>query len=84
MEEQNSEKINKLIIPLSIIITGIVIAGAVYFSADKSVAPSTTNNAPVNQQPSQGSTASLDQMAAILASDHIRGNKDALVKIVEY
>ena len=89
MSEQNSEKINKLIIPLSIIVAGVIIAGAVYFSTNKSGSPTTgtpTNvgNTDVNQQPPQGDTASLDQMAVISASDHIRGDKNALVKIVEY
>lgn len=87
MEEQNSEKINKLIIPLSIIITGIIIASAIYFSKSgntASVVDSVVDNVPVNQQPPQDNTASLDQMVVISDSDHIRGNKDALVKIVEY
>ncbi|MBI1866434.1 MAG: thioredoxin domain-containing protein [Candidatus Staskawiczbacteria bacterium] len=84
MSEQNSEKINKLIIPLSIIIAGAIIAGAVYFSAGKSATPIIENNVPVNQQPPQGDTASLDNMAAISASDHIRGDINAAVKIVEY
>lgn len=90
MEEQNSEKINKLIIPLAVVIAGVIIAGAVYFSPDKSAAPLTADNVAENQQPPQdniapqGDTDSLDQMATISASDHIRGDKDALVKIVEY
>ena len=89
MQEQNSEKINKLIIPLAIIIAGVIIAGAIYFSANKSDSPTTgtpinVGNTDVNQQPPQGDTSSLDQMAAISAGDHVRGDRNALVKIVEY
>ena len=85
MEEQNSNKINKLIIPLAIIVAGVMIAGAVYFSADKTSAPSLVENDVVNQQqPVQDNTASLEQVALVSDSDHVRGNKDALVTIVEY
>ncbi|MEK7061748.1 MAG: thioredoxin domain-containing protein [Patescibacteria group bacterium] len=49
MKEQNSEKINKLVIPLSIIISGVVIAGAIYFSSEKST-PSVVANSNQEQQ----------------------------------
>lgn len=75
---------NNLAIPTAIIIAGVLIAGAVYFSADKDAAPIVAGNAAVKAQLPQGDTASLDKMAAISASDHIRGNPDAPVKIVEY
>ncbi len=84
---------NSMVIPAAIVIAGVIIAGAIYFSGGKNNAPPVANNAgggqqipsPVgNQQPPQGNTAALDQMAPITASDHIRGNPDAPVKIVEY
>ncbi|MEK7061747.1 MAG: thioredoxin domain-containing protein [Patescibacteria group bacterium] len=90
MEEQNGEKINKLIIPLAIVVAGVIIAGAIYLSPDKSAAPkndpSPTNvdNTDVNQQLPQGDTASLDKMTEISNSDHVLGDRNALVKIVEY
>lgn len=88
MEEQNSEKINKLIIPLAIVVAGVIIAGAIYLSSDKSAAPtngpSPTNVDNTDVNPPEGDTASLDKMAEISNSDHVRGDRNAPVKIVEY
>lgn len=82
MQEQQQ---NNLIVPAAIVVAGVLIAGAVYFSSGKSASPTLAgNNVPANKQLPQGDTASLDQMAPISASDHIRGNPDASVKIVEY
>ena len=77
---------NNLTIPVAIIIAGALIAGAVYFSSNKNIVIPTVagKNAGANQQLPQGGTGSLEQLAAISASDHVRGNPDALVKIVEY
>lgn len=77
---------NNLSVPIAIVIAGALIAGTVYFSSGKSTNTPTVagNNAAANAQPPQGDTGSLDQMAAISAQDHIRGNPDAPVKIVEY
>ncbi len=86
MENQHYNKHNNLSIPIAIVIAGALIAGAVYFSSGKTATSPTGagNNAAANQQLPQGDIGSLDQMAAISASDHIRGNPDAPVKIVEY
>ena len=77
---------NNLSVPIAIVIAGALIAGAVYMSAGKNTSnpTATGNNAAANAQLPQGDTGSLDQMAAISAKDHIRGNPDAPVKIVEY
>lgn len=71
-----------LTIPIAIIIAGVLIAGAVYLGTSKG-APTTVVN---NQQPQQAAqqTGNLEAMKAISGSDHIRGNPDAPVKIVEY
>lgn len=68
---------NNLSIPLAIVIAGALIAGAVYLTNRAS--PSTA------LQP-QGAEQSgdLEAMRAISAEDHIRGNRDAKVTIVEY
>jgi protein-disulfide isomerase len=85
MDEQHLEqKPNMFMIPLAIVIAGVLIAGAVYFSAGKNIAPTGVGNAAANPQPLQGGGASLDQMTAILANDHVRGNPNAPIKIVEY
>ncbi len=74
--EQNISE-NKLSIPMAIIVTGIVIAGAIYFS---SVKP--TNTVQINQQP--GTNIDLENIRAVNNLDHIRGDINAPVKIVEY
>ena len=77
MEQQNN-----LSIPTAIVIAGILIAGAVYLGTSKG-SPTTAGN---NQQPQQVAqqTGDLEQMKSISKDDHIRGNPDAPVKIVEY
>ena len=67
-------------LPLSVIIAGGLIAGAVYVSNTKR--PVVAGNQPqaIAQQP----TGDLEAMKAVTSDDHVRGNPDALVKIVEY
>lgn len=83
MEQENSQQTiqtkNNLAIPVAIVIAGVLIAGAVYWSArEDSVA--------VAPQPQAGTenTAGLENMNPIEDFDHIRGNPNAPVKIVEY
>jgi len=71
-----------LTIPIAIIIAGVLIAGAVYLGTSKGAPTTAVNDQQPQQAPQQ--TGDLDQMAAISASDHVRGNPDAPVKIVEY
>lgn len=73
---------NNLTIPVAIVIAGALIAGAVYLGTSKGTETVTGNN----QQPRQVAqqTGSLDEMRAISKDDHIRGNPDAPVMIVEY
>lgn len=83
MEPQTSQPPaqSALTIPLAIIIAGALIAAAVYFSNSKG-SSSTAGN---NQQPQQvQQTGDLEQMKPISKDDHIRGNPNAPVKIVEY
>lgn len=68
----------KLTTPMAIIVAGVIIAGALYFSSNK---PGTTPD--VNVEPLQGS-ASLENMRPISETDHIRGDINAPIKIVEY
>ena len=88
MEEENTQQSiqskNNLAVPGAIIVAGALIAGSVYFSFGKiATTPSVAGiDAAGNQQLPPGDTGSLDQMAAISASDHIRGNPDAPIKIV--
>ncbi len=85
MEHETSQpptQTTTLTIPIAIVIAGVLIAGAVYLGTSKG-APTTAGN---NQQPQQVAqqTDDLEAMKAITSGDHIRGNPDAPVKIVEY
>lgn len=77
----NPTKIN---LPLAIIVAGILIAGAVVYSTGGSsdpVAPVAGAPAPVNQPPA----AQAGQVIPVDPSiDHIRGDKDAEVFVIEY
>ncbi len=69
---------NKLSVPMAIVIAGALVAGAVYFSSVK-----TQDKAQSDKQLNTGST-SLENMRAVSEADHVRGNPDAPIKIVEY
>jgi protein-disulfide isomerase len=61
--------------PIAIVMAGVIIAGALYFSdAKKEVVP----KVPVKV------ASGLDQVRPISADDHIRGNPNAEVIVVEY
>lgn len=74
-------KTNSLGIPVAIVIAGAFIAGALYFSGGTS--GNVAANAP-QPQAAIDESASLDEMRAVSADDHVRGNLNAPVKIVEY
>ena len=81
--EENNQIIQKntLAMPIAVVIAGALIAWAVIYSGGK-----TPNTANVQQQPqvAQQQTGDLEKMIPISSSDHIRGNPNAPVKIVEY
>lgn len=69
---------NNLGVPIAIVIAGALIAVAVYFS---------NQGGNVTAQPSPADTAAADQlekMRPVASDDHLRGNPNASVKIVEY
>ncbi len=72
---------NALTMPIAVVIAGVLIAGAVIYSGGKT---GSSNTAVAPQQPVAQQTGDLEQMKPISKDDHIRGNPDALVKIVEY
>lgn len=78
--DEPSKTTNNLSIPVAIVIAGALIAGAVYMGTSQKGG---TNN----QQPQvaeQQQAGNLEQMAAITSEDHMRGNPNAQVTIVEY
>lgn len=75
MDQSESPK-TSLALPIAIVIAGALIAGAMIYNGDR--------NTVANAGSESGQKGSLDQMIPVTAEDHIRGNADAPVKIVEY
>jgi len=86
MEEQiNSKQPNQFLIPAAILIAGLFVAGALYFSGTGSTPAPVVNNGdiqPVAQAPEP--TGSTDAVRPVDETDHIKGSPDAPIKIVEY
>src|SRR3990167_3209961 len=85
----NESQHNPYIIPLSILISGTLIAGAVMYVGDNGFgrgapaqlgAAAGANNAAVPTVPG----AELEAVRALAEADHVLGNPSALVKIIEY
>ncbi len=74
--DPRKEKINYLI-PISIVLAGIIIAASIFFTGRMNVA-SVKNNG------SQTSGVAVSDLKPVTSEDHIRGNPNAPVKIVEY
>lgn len=75
-------KITNLGIPLAIVVAGALIAGALFFGARSGSAP--VAGATAQPQEAAQPTGSLEAMKPITSEDHIRGNPNASIKIVEY
>ncbi len=76
--ELEQKQIN-LATPIAIVIAGALIAVALYFGTG----PAGTNT-PQQPQATPQASGNLGAMASVRDTDHIRGNPDAPVKIVEY
>lgn len=85
MEEINHKQLKQFLIPLAIVIAGASIAGALYFSnLGLSTQPltNTDKSQPIVQAPEPA--GSTDAVRPVSSDDHIKGNPDAPIKIVEY
>src|SRR3989338_3302375 len=76
--EPQTQPNNFLTIPLAIVVAGIVIAGAIFFGGRGG--GTATNNQPTDTQPAAVAVALRD----VGANDHIRGNPNASIVLVEY
>ncbi len=76
---ETEQKPNNLSIPVAIVIAGALIAGAVYFGMSGVGAAGTLQPQAVEQP-----TGDLEAMKPVTSADHIRGDANAPVKIVEY
>jgi len=75
-------KFEKYSTPLSVLLGALFIAGAIYWGEGK---PQTGNLPQAGQGPDQAALqAALENIAPITTEDHIRGNPNAEVVIVEY
>lgn len=72
-----NKKSYKLSIPMAIVVAGALIAGAIYFSSLNSSGPTIENQ-------EKESSAKLENLRPLSARDHIRGDINAPVKIIEY
>ena len=77
MEPQSKQ--NNLSIPIAIVIAGALIAGAIYFGMSGAGAVGT-----LQPQGAEQPTGNLEAMKPVTSDDHIRGDANAPVKIVEY
>lgn len=79
MEPNQNAQSNFLTIPLAIVVAGIVIAGAIFFGGRG-------GGATANKQPDAVTQPAAVAVALreVSAGDHIRGNPDATITLVEY
>jgi protein-disulfide isomerase len=75
-----------LAVPIAIVIAGIIIASAFYFSNSSGSNNVAKQDLEDNQQAQQAEqpTGSTDDVNPVTEDDHIKGNINAAVKIVEY
>lgn len=87
MEHQPDEKLNAnegknpYMIPASIVLAGVLIAGAVIYSNQAGPVVGSRNGGAVALEGGSGDDVNIKPVGA---DDHIRGNPDAPVKIVEF
>jgi len=76
----------KLSLPVSIVIAGVFIALAIIFTGSGEPSTNLQDQQVNNDQnsPQVETENSLNQVAEVTAKDHIRGSRNAVVKIIEY
>jgi protein-disulfide isomerase len=77
MESSN----NKFIVPLAIIIAGLIIGGAIFYSKKTPTKPIAENPTGQNQVAAPA-LSPLDNLKSVVESDHILGNPDAPVTLI--
>lgn len=83
MEEQSQASGGgKFAIPAAIIVAGILIGGALIYSNNSATPGTASVTETVDEQRAQGDP--LENLKPVTDADHIRGNPDAPVKIVEF
>ena len=77
-----SEEKGNIWVAVSIIIAGLLVAGAVMFTDDKGSNP--TPNVDTSNNPTEQETADASSIKPVSEDDYIKGNINAKIKIVEY
>lgn len=88
MEQKTTiNTLQTIAIPLSIVLAGAFIAGGLYFGlGNRSATPiaMVPTQVPTPTAPRAPDSAALDNVRPVTSADHIKGNLDASIKIVEY
>lgn len=79
--EPNNKKENSLSVPVAIIAAGIIVAAAVFFSRGSSLSVLNSEN---NQVKTQIAKTPSINLAGVKATDHLLGNPDAKIVLMEY
>lgn len=74
---------NNFAVPLAIIIAGALMAGALYFNEGNRERSGVSNNLTVKDK-NAAETIEEDNIKAVSSADHIRGNPNAQVKVIEF
>lgn len=66
---------NKLFVPVSIVVAGLIVAGAIFFTGEKSGVPANPTDKPADTQVT---------VEPLTDKDHVQGNRDAEIVVIEY
>src|SRR3989338_11160210 len=77
--EPDTKKESSLSVPIAIIAAGIIVAGAVFFSRGGGISNISTGN----NKPPTAETADI-KLSPVTAKDHLIGNPEASIVLVEY
>ncbi len=78
MEENIQKKKRDYLLPVSILVAAVLVAFAIVYSAGKSSGSQAAN------LPSAPQTGDFTKVQPVIASDHIMGNANAPVKVIEF
>jgi protein-disulfide isomerase len=78
---ENKKNINPYLMPISVIIAGLLVAGAVLYTQNNN---SNTRVAPAPQAQRPVASGSAENVKPISSEDHIKGDPNALVKVIEF